>query len=60
MRAFFRRIALWFKNLFFRDEGGGGDPGEYMDYYGCPNSKKAAKLQMSKKSYRYTSEKMKR
>ena len=52
MRAFFRRIALWFKNLFHRDEGGGGDPFGYMDYYGCPNSKKAAKLQMNRKSYR--------
>ena len=51
MRAFFRRIALWFKNLFHRDEGG-GDPGEFMDYYGCPNSNKAAKLQTSRKSYR--------
>lgn len=52
MRYFLRRIALWFKNLFHRDEGGGGDPFGYMDYYGCPNSKKAAKLQMNKKSCR--------
>jgi len=27
-------------------------PGEVVCYYGCPNSKKAQKLQLSKKLYR--------
>lgn len=28
------------------------NPGEVICYYGCPNSKKAQKLQLSKKLYR--------
>ena len=28
------------------------DPGEVVCYYGCPNSKKAKKLQLNKKAYR--------
>lgn len=29
-----------------------GDPGEYVCYYGCPNSKKADKLQLNRKAVR--------
>ena len=28
------------------------DPGEVVCYYGCPNSKKAKKLQLNKTAYR--------
>ena len=28
------------------------DPGEVVCYYGCPNSKKARKLQLNKNTYR--------
>ena len=28
------------------------DPIEYVDYYGCPNSKRAAALQLGKQRYR--------
>lgn len=30
----------------------GLDPGEVVCYYGCPNSKKAKKLQLNKTAYR--------
>ena len=28
------------------------DPGNYVCYYGCPNSKRAEKLQLSRKLYK--------
>ncbi|MBQ6265940.1 MAG: hypothetical protein IJK60_10880 [Clostridia bacterium] len=52
----------WFAGLFRRDREIGGiedvtgkdpfDPGEYICYYGCPNSKKAVKLQLGRKAVR--------
>ena len=36
----------------FEDPFPGPGPGEVICYYGCPNSKKAQKLQLNKKAYR--------
>ena len=65
MRSIFALLKTWFNKLldFFRIRGVGPvivdpedpsmiDPGEVVCYYGCPNSKKAQKLQLNKKSYR--------
>ena len=66
MRSFFALILSWFKKVIAkltgkdiietpevpdidRPEDG---PGEIVCYYGCPNSKKAKKLQLSKNLYR--------
>ena len=58
MWSFFAGIWEWFIGLFRRRDITGGiekptdptDPGEFICYYGCPNSKKADKLQLSKKA----------
>ena len=60
MSSFFAMIASWFKRIvaFFRrepvseitDPDVHPDPGEVICYYGCPNSNKAKKLQLNKKS----------
>ncbi len=62
MWSFFSGIWNWFIGLFRRDREIGGiedftgadplDPGRYICYYGCPNSKKAAKLQLGRKAVR--------
>lgn len=44
------RLTTFF--FWFCDFFGIKNPIEYIDYYGCPNSKKAAKLQMKQKSYK--------
>ncbi len=66
MRSIIALILSWVKKIFAlvtskkeepstdipdidRPEPG---PGEVVCYYGCPNSKKAQKLQLSKKLYR--------
>ena len=54
IKSLFERIVAFFRR-------GSGDPvvepdpvgpGDVVCYYGCPNSKKAKKLQLSKKLYR--------
>ncbi|MBQ6065718.1 MAG: hypothetical protein IJK89_02765 [Clostridia bacterium] len=65
MRSIFAFIKSIFTKIldFFRIRGVGPvivdpdepspfDPGEVVCYYGCPNSKKAKKLQLNKKLYR--------
>ena len=67
MRSIFALIKSWFIKLLdlIRLRGVGPvivdpdpedpsfiDPGEVVCYYGCPNSKKAKKLQLDKKLYR--------
>ena len=67
MRSFFALILSWMKKIasFFTGktvvDGPAGEPdighteigpGEVVCYYGCPNSKKAKKLQLNKKVYR--------
>lgn len=62
MWSFLLGIWNWFTGLFRRNREIGGiedvtgkdplDPREYICYYGCPNSKKADRLQLSRKSYR--------
>ena len=55
----------WIHSIFSKDDPEGPDPvvdpepekpdpfpGEVICYYGCPNSKKAEKLQLQKKLYR--------
>ena len=54
MFAFFRNLWARIKGFFHKDNDE-DDPynhGGYVDYYGCPNSKKAQKLQLRNKSYR--------
>lgn len=54
---FFRGIRNWFSGLctrftdFFHrhDDSPKGGGNMFVDYYGCPNSQKAQKLQMKKK-----------
>ncbi|MCR5041972.1 MAG: hypothetical protein K6C36_07755 [Clostridia bacterium] len=54
---FFKRFFAWIKNLFSKDEPiepvKPDDP-DYpiVCYYGCPNSKKAEKLQLQRKPCR--------
>lgn len=60
MRSIFALIKSWFNMIveFFRARGVGPvivepdtvDPGEVVCYYGCPNSKKAQKLQLEKRA----------
>ncbi len=57
MSSFFAMIASWFKRIvaFFKREPvteipDPDGPGEVICYYGCPNSNKAKKLQLGKKS----------
>ena len=63
MRSVFNLIISWFKRLAARllkkdvtDDPGFDDPqidpGEVVCYYGCPNSKKAKKLQLEKTAVR--------
>ena len=64
MRSIIALILSWLKKIFRITEKNNGsdepsqinrpdpDPGEVVCYYGCPNSKKAQKLQLSKKIYR--------
>ncbi len=62
MRSIFAMIKSIFQKIIdlFRIRGVGPvivepdtvDPGEVVCYYGCPNSKKAKKLQLSKTLYR--------
>ncbi|MBQ7637775.1 MAG: hypothetical protein IJS90_02625 [Clostridia bacterium] len=65
MRAIFALIVSWFKKLFHigsndettapeidEPEIAFPDHSEIVCYYGCPNSKKAGKLQLEKKLYR--------
>ncbi|MBQ7689038.1 MAG: hypothetical protein IJT27_07465 [Clostridia bacterium] len=52
MRAFFARIWAWIKKVLHIKSKQDNDPGEIVDYYGCPNSNKAKKLQLSKNIYR--------
>ncbi len=58
MSSFFAMIASFFRRIvaFFKREPvtelptpDGPGPGEVVCYYGCPNSKKARKLQLDKK-----------
>ncbi len=58
MRSIFALIKSWISKIidFFRIRGVGPvivepdtDPGEVVCYYGCPNSKKAQKLQLEKR-----------
>ena len=57
MSSFFAMLASWFKRIvaFFKREPvteiqDPDGPGEVICYYGCPNSNKAKKLQLGKKS----------
>ena len=64
MQSIFALIKSLFEKIvaFFRGRGGNVepelpdpsrvDPGEVICYYGCPNSKKAKKLQLNKTAYR--------
>ena len=68
MRSLFSLIWSWCRGLYetiIRKLGGSTtqpddpdisdrpvNPGEVICYYGCPNSKKAQKLQLDKKLYR--------
>lgn len=64
MRSILALIKSWFMKILsiLRIRGVGPviidepdepvDPGEVICYYGCPNSKKAQKLQLSKKLYK--------
>ncbi len=62
MRLLFRSLWTWMKRLYhaiIAKLGGtpapddpADDPFEVVDYYGCPNSKKARQLQLSRKPYR--------
>ena len=66
MRSIFTFIFSWTKKIFRFIIGKVNpskpdpeiDPGidyptEFVDYYGCPNSNRAKKLQMRKKRYRF-------
>ena len=62
MRILIRSLWAWMKRLYsaiLAKLGGtpqpdepDDDPFEVVDYYGCPNSKKAQQLQLSRKLYR--------
>ena len=52
MRAFFARIWAWINKLLHIGQNKTDPPVEIVDYYGCPNSNKAKKLQLSKQLYR--------
>ena len=61
MSAILAMIKTWFNKLIALFSRKKNDepieepepgPGEVVCYYGCPNSKKAKKLQLSKKIYR--------
>ncbi|MBQ7689037.1 MAG: hypothetical protein IJT27_07460 [Clostridia bacterium] len=47
MREFFIRVWEWIKRVFHIKS-----KNDVVCYYGCPNSNKAAKLQLSKTLYR--------
>ena len=58
MRSFIALLkSVWRKVIsFFRGirSGAAGDepPADFVDYYGCPNSDRAKKLQTGRRAYR--------
>ena len=53
IRSFFRSLFRRLKNLFTGNGWVDDDPGQdIVDYYGCPNSKKAKALQLGRKAVR--------
>ena len=56
IKSWFQKIIAFFSRKNVIDDPGiedpSLDPGEVVCYYGCPNSKKAKKLQLNKNAYR--------
>ena len=58
LRSLFKKLIAFFSDLTKSAETTGEgpdvtiDPGEVICYYGCPNSKKAQKLQLGRKLYK--------
>ena len=52
VKSWLQKLIAFFTRKTVVDGPEIDDPGEVVCYYGCPNSKKAKKLQLNKKAYR--------